>query len=224
MKEKIKQTAKRILFYHTHYKTEFLDIIKEKGTVLDVGCGTNSPYKTKIQRPDIFYTGIDIGDYCQTQPNLSDKYYIYSPEDFAAKISEMKNEFDAVISAHNLEHCNDREKTLDAMIKTLRKGGFLYLSFPTEVSVSFPGRRQGTLNYYDDPTHKDTPPDYEKTIKKLKDNGMEILFANKSYKPFFPYLLGFMLEWQSKRKKRVFPRLTWAYWGFETIIWARKKT
>jgi len=46
--------------------------------------------------------------------------------------------------------------------------------------------------------------------------------VSKSYKPFFLYLIGFFLEWKSKRDIKVYI-WTWAYYGFETIIWAKKK-
>lgn len=206
----------------SHSKVEFYKKINRKGKLLDVGCGSNSPYFTKMFCPDIYYVGIDVGDYNQSKPNLADKYIIVSPENFAERIMEMTNEFDTVISSHNLEHCNDREKTLDAMTKALKCGGYIYLSFPTEKSVDFPGPRDGCLNYYDDSTHKNTPPNYDKTIMKLKENGMEILFSSKQYKPFLSYFFGFIQEWKSKREKRTFS-FTWAYYGFETVIWAIKK-
>ncbi|MDR2342966.1 MAG: class I SAM-dependent methyltransferase [Spirochaetaceae bacterium] len=205
-----------------HYKARFLKIINRKGNLLDVGCGNDSPYNTKTKYPDITYTGIDIGDYNQTTPNLADEYIVVKPEGFAEAIENMAESFDAVISAHNLEHCNDRDRTLDAMIKALKPGGYLFLSFPTEKSVDFPGPRKGTLNYYDDPTHKDKPPDYEKIISTLKTNNMKVLFANKSYKPFPVYIVGFLLERESKKTKEVLWPWTWGYWGFETIIWGQK--
>jgi SAM-dependent methyltransferase len=200
---------------------QILKIINKKGALLDVGCGNNSPYFFKTKFPDILYTGIDIGDYNQAKPNLADNYIITSPENFAEKILEMENKFDTVISSHNLEHCNDRTKTLLAMTKALKIGGYLYLSFPTEGSINFPGPRAGTLNYYDDQTHKDLPPSFSETIEKLKTNGMRILYSNKSYKPLFYYILGMFLERRSKREKKVYYPV-WAYYGFETIIWAQK--
>jgi len=205
-----------------HGKANFFRKIDLKGELLDVGCGNNSPYFIKTNWPDIHYTGIDIGDYNQQKPNLADEYIISSPENFANTIANMKSKYDAVISAHNLEHCNDREATLEAMIKVLKTGGYLYLAFPTEESVNFPSRK-GTLNYYDDPTHKDTPPNYDEVLALLKANAMDIIFASKSYKPFFYFLAGALLEWKSSKKKEV-KYWNWLYWGFETIIWARKTT
>ena len=205
-----------------HSRGKFLKIINQRGTLLDVGCGNNSPYNIKTKLPDIVYTGIDVGDYNQTKPMLADNYIITSPETFADKIMEFKNEFDTVICSHNLEHCNDRNKTLESITNALKSGGYLYLSFPSENSVHFPGPRSGCLNYYDDSSHKDVPPQFDEVIAKLKNNSMKILFAAKSYKPIGEYIIGFLNERQS-RKEKVIKRGTWAYWGFETIIWARKR-
>jgi len=203
-----------------HGKEKFLKSINKKGTLLDVGCGNNSPYYIKSKFPSIKYTGIDIGDYNQAYPNLADNYIITTPEEFADKIAEFENYFDTIISSHNLEHCNDRNKTLDSIIKALKSGGRLFLSFPTEKSINFP-ERKGTLNYYDDNSHKHYPPNFDEVIKKLKNNNMKIVYANKSYKPLFYYIIGFFMEKKSKREKKVwYPN--WAYWGFEAIIWARK--
>ena len=205
-----------------HSRSKFLKIINQKGALLDVGCGNNSPYNIKSKFPDIVYTGIDVGDYNQTMPILADNYIITAPETFADKIMEFENEFDTVICSHNIEHCNDRNKTLESISKALKSGGYLYLSFPSENSVHFPGFRNGCLNYYDDPSHKDVPPQFDGVIAKLKNNGMKILFAAKSYKPICEYIIGFFNEPKSKKEKAT-KRGTWAYWGFETIIWAKKQ-
>ena len=201
----------------------FLKTINTKGLYLDVGCGNNSPLIIKSMFPDIYYVGIDVGDYNQTKSNPADEYIITDPDEFSDTIEKIDKKFDTVISSHNLEHCNDRTKTLAALIKALKPDGYLYLSFPAGKSILFPGPRIGCLNYYDDYTHKEKPPDFYKTIGQLKENGMEILFSSKSYKPSLMYIIGALTEWESKRDKEI-KMGTWAYWGFETIIWAKKKS
>ncbi|MDR2601489.1 MAG: hypothetical protein LBC53_03430 [Spirochaetaceae bacterium] len=114
--------------------------------------------------------------------------------------------------------------TLDAMISILKDDGKLFLSFPTKASVGFP-HRKGTLNYYDDPTHKYNPPDFDEIIKKLKKNNFDIIFSSIAYKPVIHFLIGLVLEPLSRLTKRVLLSNygTWAYWGFESIIWAKKR-
>jgi len=190
-------------------RTNFYKIMDKNGALLDIGCGNNSPYFMKSTFPCIFYTGIDVGDYNQTTPNLADEYIVTEPEDFADSIFKLERKYDTVISSHNLEHCNDRDKTLLAMVNVLKLGGYLFLQFPTEKSIKFPGPRKGCLNYYDDKSHKDKPPNFRKTIKQLKQLGMEIIFSSKSYKPFRKFIIGALMEKESKKDKEV----KWATWA-----------
>jgi SAM-dependent methyltransferase len=201
-------------------KTDFLYKLPYNANILDVGCGNNSPYRTKEVLPSASYTGIDIGDYNQTKPILADNYIVTQPESFTQEILSLSDRFDAVISSHNLEHCDDRGGTLAAMLKALRQNGKIYLSFPCEESISFPSRR-GTLNYYDDPTHKGTPPNFIDVLKIINDNGCKVIYKKKNYRPFLLRLIGAVCEPYSRAANRVYFS-TWSHWGFESIIWAVK--
>jgi len=174
-------------------KASFLNYIPKNARVLDVGCGNNSPFRVKSQRPDIFYVGLDVDNYNQRiNPNYyADKYIIVSPEDFVQEICNFNDSFDAIISSHNLEHCHMPEKVLDVMLKALKKGGKIYISFPCEESIYFPTRRN-TLNFYDDPTHLHTF-NFIKMINKIKSQGFIIDCAVRRYRPVFLFLLGFIL-------------------------------
>ena len=203
-----------------HRKIDFLNRLPSKFEILDVGCGSNSPYLVKSLFPDCIYTGIDIDDYEQTKPNLADNYVIVDRDRFQDSVLAFGKKFDAVISSHNLEHCDNRDETLDAMMTVLKDGGRLYLSFPTEKSVTFPSR-EGCLNYYDDPTHKSVPPDFGAIIDTLSRKGFSILYSVKRYQPPLFWTLGLMSEPLSKRLGRM--QGTWEYYGFESIIWAQKR-
>jgi 2-polyprenyl-3-methyl-5-hydroxy-6-metoxy-1,4-benzoquinol methylase len=202
-------------------KTSFLLQLPAHARVLDVGCGNNSSYLTKSIRPDCHYTGIDIGDYNQTLPNLADVYTISSAEEFPREISRHQNEYDAVISSHNIEHCDDRLEVFNAMLSAIKPGGKLYLSFPNAETVKFP-KRQGTLNYHDDNTHKFNPPDTEEFASQLRQQNFEIIYSIEKYQPILLWTIGLFMEPLSHlRKKNMLG--TWEYYGFESIIVARKK-
>ena len=205
--------------FRPHRKLDFLNRLPKNSEILDVGCGLDSPYLVKSLFPDCTYTGVDISDYEQTKPNLADKYVIFDANRFSEGILALEKKFDAVISSHNLEHCDDRDATLDAITNVLKTGGRLYMSFPTERSITFPSR-DGCLNYYDDPTHKSTPPDFDAIIDVLSRKGFSILYSVKRYQPPLFWALGFVSEPISKRLGRM--RGTWEYYGFESIIWAQK--
>ncbi len=132
------------------------------------------PYSTKQILPRCTYTGINVGDHNQTKPNLADRYIIAEPTTFACEIAKFTNTFDAVMSSHNLEHCNDRNGTLRAMLGALKPGGLIFMSFPCESSTRFP-KRKGCLNYYDDETHKYAPPEFNEVRGELDNQGFEIL-------------------------------------------------
>ena len=193
-------------------QNDFLSKSNANSRILDVGCGNNSPFKTKQILPDCLYTGIDICDYNQTKPLLADYYIIATPQNFYSEIAKYSNVFDVVISSHNLEHCEDREITLIAMLDSLKVGGKLYLSFPCEQSVDFPTRR-GTLNYYDDPTHKLSPPNFNQILSIIQKKGFQIEYKERNYSQKILSLIGCILEPLSKiRNEKMLG--TWEYYGF----------
>jgi SAM-dependent methyltransferase len=203
-----------------HRKMDFLRRLPPRFELLDVGCGLNSPYFVKTSFPSCVYTGIDISDYEQTQPNLADNYVLVHSKRFPQGILELGQKFDAVVSSHNIEHCDDREATLKAMMAVLKNGARLYISFPCEISTGFPSRA-GCLNYYDDPTHQSVPPDFYTVINLLRRNGFSILYSVKQYQPLIFWTIGLLSEPISKHIGRM--QGTWEYYGFESIIWAQKR-
>ena len=203
-------------------KQSFLCQLQPSADILDVGCGNDSPFFTKRLLPLCTYTGIDIADYNQTASYLADRYIITSPERFPDVVRQFKEHFDAVISSHNIEHCDEREKTFAAMLEAVKHGGRLFMSFPSANSVNFP-RREGCLNYYDDPTHKDPPPKAEQFVAELCANGFDIEFATIQYQPIVDYIRGLIHEPVSRRRDKIVAG-TWEYYGFESIIWACRRS
>jgi 2-polyprenyl-3-methyl-5-hydroxy-6-metoxy-1,4-benzoquinol methylase len=201
----------------------FLKQLPSSSIILDVGCGNNSPRRIKSILPDSHYVGIDVVDYNQSTGSLdlADEYLVCEPDDFAQTIDSLGQRFEGVISSHNLEHCNDRDATLRAMAKNLKPSGLMFLSFPCAQSTSFP-RRDGTLNYFDDETHQFEPPKMDEVISVLRSENMEIAYSAEQYRPFLLSLIGLLLEPLSAFRKHVYPG-TWAYHGFEAIIWAKKR-
>lgn len=201
-------------------KERFLKQLPPNARILDVGCGNDSPQFTKHILPGSYYVGLDVGDYNQSRPDLADQYVITSPQEFCAKIGQLGGGFDAVISAHNLEHCDDRAGVLTNMLSAVKPGGMLYLAFPSSDSMNFPSRK-GTLNYLDDPTHQGTPPDFGQTVATISAAGFEVVYAASRYQPAVKWLVGLYHEAKSVASNQV-DMETQAFWGLEAIIWARK--
>ncbi len=140
--------------------------------------------------------GLDIGNYNNTETSLSyaDEYILTTGEEFAKTIASLGSDFDAVISSHNLEHCNYPMETLNAMCSCLKPGGKLYLAFPSEASVLFPCRT-GALNFYQDDTHIYLPVLRDIMKKLIRDNKMNVDFVDGSYKPFPMHQIAKFINW-----------------------------
>lgn len=204
-------------------KLAFLRSLPRGARVLDVGCGNNSPRDAKLLRPDLVYTGLDVGDYNQHDSiRYADVYIVVPPADFAGAIAAQAGQMDAVVSSHNLEHCDDPAAVLAAMATALRPGGVLYLAFPCEESVHFPSRR-GSLNFFDDGTHR-AVPQWRATLDTLRALGVTPIYATRRYRPWLLAGLGLTLEPLSRVLERNMPAgTTWALYGFESILWGSRQ-
>jgi len=224
LKSGLKRQLKSLVFRvvpRSRYKYNFLLEIADSGSVFDIGCGNDSPKRFKAARPDIRYVGLDIQDCGQNfgPEKDADEYVVTSPEGFRQAIEDRENLFDAVVSSHNLEHCLDPYGVVPAMARALKPGGRLYLSFPAAHSVRLPSR-EGSLNFYDDPTHVQ-PPDFRTVIRLLQEQNINVDFAAERYRPPFWVMRGILSEPLSRTRKAVRSG-TWALYGFETIIWGTK--
>lgn len=206
-----------------HGKDAFVASLPACARVFDIGCGNRSPERIKALRPDLYYIGLDIEDYAQSvrSKGLADEYRTTSSALFAAAIASEQSTMQAVVSSHNLEHCDDQPLVIRSMIDALAPGGRLYLAFPCEASVAFPSRI-GSLRFSDDPTHKQ-PPNWERVVEQISQLGANIDFMARRYRPLLPAAIGAALEPLSLAGRRVMPGgSTWALWGFESVIWATK--
>ncbi|NLP61670.1 class I SAM-dependent methyltransferase [Paraburkholderia sacchari] len=205
-----------------HGKGSFIRALPRSGRVLDVGCGNGSPAFFRSMRPDIYYVGVDVDD-CNQPGDPSehaDEYVVCPPKEFAATLESYAGQMDAVVSTHNLEHCDEPERVIDAMVSALRPGGRLYLAFPCEESVHFP-KRAGCLNFFDDRTHQRVPS-WRSTLEALSARGCEFEFKAKRYRPCPLWIRGLLFEPVSMLRRQVIPGATWALYGFESVIWVRK--
>jgi len=155
-------------------------LIKPDIKILDVGCGQQSASETRKYYPNCKYYGIDMDDIKKSETELMEKFYKLNldksdlkmiPDDF----------FDFVMMSHIIEHTNNGEKIVKNLLKKLKKGGIIYIETPTMKSTKAPSRK-GTLNFYDDPTHKRV---YESELLQnlLKDNDCEIIAAKVRRSP-----------------------------------------
>jgi len=220
MIKKIKNTT-FYNFFAGYKKYHFLVNLKNGAEVLDVGCGNHSPKAFKRINARIRYTGVDIAEYNLDDDDyeLAERIVFLDKNNFAMELKQ-QGKFDAVVSAHNLEHTSEPMKVIEAMMFVLKKGGLLYLAFPTEKSASFPSRK-GTLNFYDDSTHH-TLPSFCKVINEIEANEGKIIYKRKCYRTVLGFIKGLLQEPFSAISKKKYSH-TWQLYGFETVIIAEKK-
>tara|TARA_B100000212_G_C27288121_1_gene496067 strand:- start:312 stop:992 length:681 start_codon:yes stop_codon:yes gene_type:complete len=218
------KTLKNFLRYYIKPlgRINFILSLPKDAKILDVGCGNNGPLRTKIIKPGCNYTGIDIENYNQSEESIkyADKYILTTSENFVDSINNLTENYDAVISTHNLEHCVRRNEVLKAMCKKVKNGGYLYLSFPSKDSIYFPSRK-GTLNYFDDITHLNNPPNVDEILEILKYFKFFNIKKVDGYKPIIMNIFGNLIEPYSILRNKVCLG-TWEKWGFESIIIAHK--
>jgi SAM-dependent methyltransferase len=208
-------------YWDLYNKDQFLRSCPLGARVLDVGCGNDSPAHFKEIRSDFYYVGIDIAEYNQVSDprGIADEYIITTPQEFNTSIEALPATFDAVVSAHNVEHCNFPDQTLAAMLGVIKPGGRIFLAFPSEASVNFP-HRKGTLNFYDDPTHIYLPK-FAAMCAAVVEHGFRIDVAKKRYRPLVRALKGLIKEPRCRLQGTVEGEI-WSLYGFETIIWATR--
>lgn len=197
----------------------FIKKIKENSNVLDVGCG-NVTYKyVNTLNKTLNYTGVDVvSDYYDDKTYYElDFIHFVSPDKFNAYIKSLPYQYDTILSIHNIEHCHNAKEIWEIMLDKLKINGKLYLRTPSKESINFPAR-EGTLNFYDDRTHQAPVPIIE-YLKELNPNEYNVVFFKDPYfGTFITRFLGLILEPISKIKNKVISKITWHFWGFETII------
>lgn len=202
-------------------KARFIIGLAAGARVLDVGCGNGSPSFFKRLNPSIRYTGLDIAEYGLGAADhaAADELIFVPSERFAEGIAGLGARFDAVVSAHNIEHVEQPEAVLSGMCSVLCPAGLLYLSFPSPASVDFPSRG-GALNFHDDPTHR-WLPDLAMVHGVIERRGCRVVVSCRQNQPAIGRMLGAIEEPMSRRRGRVMS-FTWHYWGFESVVIAER--
>ena len=197
-------------------------LLNNKLMVLDVGAGSHSASITKKWLPECHYTGIDIS-----------KSYDNDEADFKAmdEFIEMdltkldfekipENKFDMIVMSHIIEHLHNGDKVISGLIPKLKKGGIMYLEFPSERSVNFPSKRE-TLNFYDDPTHCRIFS-VKEVSELLIQNHLSVLSAGVRRQLVNIILMPIKIAYQSITKGYVRGGVYWDYYGFADYVVAKK--
>ncbi len=190
--------------------------------LLDIGAGNHSASKTKKWYPNCEYHGVDL-----------DKNYNNDESDFKVMHSfyEMNleelnfgvipdNYFDFIMMAHVIEHLRNGDDVVEQLLTKLRPGGLIYIEFPGYRSSQLP-HMDGTLNYYDDPTHVRIYSVPELMNLAMRNN-MKVLTGG--YRRHLPtmLLMPFKIPHNLIVYGKIIPSIFWDYFGFAEYILAVK--
>lgn len=109
-------------------------IPKNPGKVLDAGCGRGAFSFTLAQLfPQAEIVGVDMdSQQLSTNEKIAEYARLENVDFQEADVTKLpfNNEFDTVLSVDNLEHVEDDEVAIGALLKSLKKGGTLVVHVP----------------------------------------------------------------------------------------------
>jgi 2-polyprenyl-3-methyl-5-hydroxy-6-metoxy-1,4-benzoquinol methylase len=194
----------------------------KKINFLDIGAGNHSASKTKDWFPDFEYHGVDLDkNYNNDQHDfeLMSKFYELNLEHL--QFDEIPNNyFDFIMLAHIIEHLKNGDLVIENLMPKLKKGGCIYIEYPGQKSTTLPSM-QGTLNFYDDPTHVRvySTTELENVLKK---HDMKII--SSGYRRHMPTMLMMPVKfiYNLLYKRQLVASIFWDYFGFAEYVYAKK--
>ena len=99
--------------------------------LLDIGAGNNSCIKTKKIFPHCEYYGLDINkDYNNESENFSLMEKFYEMDLTLLQFQEIPdNYFDCICMSHVIEHLQNGDKVVIALLNKLKPGGYFYIEY-----------------------------------------------------------------------------------------------
>jgi SAM-dependent methyltransferase len=194
----------------------------KKLSVLDIGAGSHSASITKQWLPDCHYSGVDISkDYNNDEADFKAMDEFYQMDLTKLEFGSIPdNKYDLIVMSHVIEHLHNGDKVIAGLLSKLKKGGIIYLEFPSARSVHFPSKPE-TLNFYDDPTHCRIFS-VEEVSELLKKNNFTILSAGTRRQMINILLMPLKILYQSITKGYVRGGVYWDYYGFAEYVCAKK--
>lgn len=194
--------------------------------ILDIGCGNGSPTVTKRWFPGCHYAGADIQRYKLSNADVAamDEFYQLG-EDGAGYDAIPQASYDFVILNHVVEHMREPAPIVAKLCAKLKPGGYIWIAFPSERSLTLPHSVDETLNFYDDPTHVYLPKVSE-IAGILRVNGVKVLDEGRSREGFWTTVAD-VLKLCKRLLKKLFTgrfsgRGMWYLLGFEDHVFGTR--
>lgn len=194
--------------------------------ILDVGCGNNSPSTTKRWFPGCRYSGADVQSYNLTEVDqrAMDDFYLLGT-DGSGYSAIPDRSYDFIILHHVIEHMTRPMETLRVICSKLKRGGYIWIAFPSLRSLALPSA-EGTLHFCDDPTHRYLP-DVREVSNVLLANGVNIVHAGRSRDLVREIIGAVILPWAFLRKAikgRLSAHGLWYILGFEDHVFGQYRS
>ena len=194
--------------------------------ILDIGCGNGSPSLTKKWFAGCHYAGADIQRYKLSNADVAamDEFYQLGA-DGSGYDAIPQASYDLVILNHVIEHMREPGPIVARLCGKLKPGGYMWIAFPSQRSLTLPHSVDETLNFYDDPTHVYLPKVAE-IAEILLANGVTVLDAGRSREGFWTTIAdGF--KFCKRRLNKLMTgnfsgRGMWYLMGFEDHVFGQR--
>jgi len=195
---------------------------QKKFSLLDVGAGNHSASKTKTLFPNCEYSGIDLNRHF----NNDEKDFAVMKAFYEMDLTRLRfeqipdNHFDFIRMTHIIEHLHNGDQVIKGLLPKLKRDGYIYIEYPGEKSTRLPSM-QGTLNFYDDPTHVRIYS--TKELNALLRNGnCRILSSGTRRSWIFLFSTPFRVIGNLLRGKKPQGNMLWDLLGFAEFVFAQK--
>ena|SRR5689334_9725508 len=195
---------------------------QKKFALLDVGAGNHSASKTKKLFPRCDYYGIDLNRHFNNDENdFAVMKAFYEMDVTLLQFNIIPDDhFDFIRMTHVIEHLNNGDEVIKNLLPKLKNGGFIYIEYPGQRSTKLPSMN-GTMNFYDDPTHVRIYSVKELT-RLLKNNNCSILSSGTRRNWVFLMAMPFRIIGNLLKGKKPRANMFWDLLGFAEFVYAKK--
>jgi SAM-dependent methyltransferase len=195
---------------------------QKKFSLLDVGAGNHSASKTKKLFPHCEYYGIDLN----RQFNNDENDFAVMRAFYEMDLTRLQfdiipdDHFDFIRMTHIIEHLFNGDEVIKNLLPKLKKEGFIYIEYPGQKSTNLPSMN-GTLNFYDDPTHVRIYS-VKELAALLKKHNCSILSSGTRRNWVFLIAMPLRIIGNLLRGKKPQANMFWDILGFAEFVYARK--
>lgn len=190
--------------------------------LLDIGSGNHSASKTVSIFPQCAYYGVDYRrDYNNNEADYAVMTNFYELDLARLEFGVMPDDFfDGIWMVHVIEHLEEGDRVIAALLPKLKRGGFLYVEYPGKKSTRLPSM-YGTLNFYDDASHVRIYSVSELTAV-FRKNGFTVLKSGTRRNWYFILATPFRIAGRWFSGKKLMGNIFWDIAGFAEFLYVQK--